>query len=42
MAQSYSEAISSSRRFLTIHPGNKDAAYASYLVAMSYYQQMRM
>jgi len=40
MAQSYPEAISSSRRFLTIHPGNKDAAYANYLVAMSYYQQI--
>ena len=40
MAQSYPEAISSSRRFLTIHPGNKDAAYASYLIAMSYYQQI--
>ena len=40
MAQAYPEAISSSRRFLTIHPGNKDAAYANYLVAMSYYQQI--
>ena len=40
MAQSYPEAISSSRRFLTIHPGNKDAAYANYLIAMSYYQQI--
>jgi len=34
MAQSYPEAVSSSRRFLTIHPGNKDAAYANYLIAM--------
>ncbi len=40
MAQKYPEAISSSQRFLTIHPGNKDAAYASYLTAMSYYQQI--
>ena len=40
MAQSYPEAVSSSRRFLTIHPGNKDAAYANYLIAMSYYQQI--
>ncbi len=40
MAQQYPEAISSAQRFLTIHPGNKDAAYASYLVAMSYYQQI--
>ncbi len=40
MAQKYPEAISSAQRFLTIHPGNKDAPYASYLVAMSYYQQI--
>ena len=40
MAQKYPDAISSAQRFLTIHPGNKDAAYASYLIAMSYYQQI--
>ena len=40
MAQQYPDAISSSRRFLTIHPGNKDAPYANYLIAMSYYQQI--
>ena len=40
MAQKYPDAVSSSQRFLTIHPGNKDAAYANYLIAMSYYQQI--
>ena len=40
MAQSYPDAISSAQRFLTIHPGNKDAPYADYLIAMSYYQQI--
>ena len=40
MAQQYTDAISSSQRFLTIHPGNADAPYANYLVAMSYYQQI--
>lgn len=40
MAQKYPDAISSAQRFLTIHPGNKDAAYASYLIAMSHYQQI--
>ena len=40
MAQKYPEAISSAQRFLTIHPGNKEAPYANYLVAMSYYQQI--
>jgi outer membrane protein assembly factor BamD len=40
MAQKYPDATSSARRFLTIHPGNKDAPYAYYLIAMSYYQQI--
>ncbi len=40
MARKFPDAIGSAQRFLTIHPGNKDAPYASYLVAMSYYQQI--
>jgi outer membrane protein assembly factor BamD len=40
MATKYPEAISSAQRFLTIHPGNKDAPYAHYLIAMSHYQQI--
>jgi outer membrane protein assembly factor BamD len=40
LAHKYSDAVSSAQRFLTIHPGNKDAPYAHYLVAMSYYQQV--
>jgi outer membrane protein assembly factor BamD len=40
LARKYPEAISSAQRFLSIHPGNKEAPYASYLVAMSYYQQI--
>ena len=40
MAADYTNTISSAQRFLTIHPGNEDAPYASYLVAMSYYQQI--
>jgi outer membrane protein assembly factor BamD len=39
-ARKYSDAVSSAQRFLTIHPGNKDAPYANYLVAMSYYNQI--
>src|SRR4029453_8334286 len=39
-AQKYTESISSAQRFLTIHPGNVEAPYAHYLVAMSYYQQI--
>jgi outer membrane protein assembly factor BamD len=40
LAEKYPEAVSSAQRFLTIHPGNKDAPYANYLIAMSYYQQI--
>ncbi len=40
MAQQYPQTISSAQRFLTIHPGNAEAPYAHYLVAMSYYQQI--
>jgi outer membrane protein assembly factor BamD len=40
LAQKYTESISSAQRFLTIHPGNSEAPYAHYLVAMSYYQQI--
>ena len=40
LARKYPDAVSSARRFLTIHPGNKEAPYANYLVAMSYYQQI--
>jgi outer membrane protein assembly factor BamD len=36
----YPDAISSARRFLTIHPGNAEAPYAHYLISMSYYQQI--
>ena len=40
LAEKYPEAISSAQRFLTIHPGNAEAPYAQYLIAMSYYQQI--
>ncbi|HVF84211.1 MAG TPA: outer membrane protein assembly factor BamD [Sphingomicrobium sp.] len=40
MAKKYPETVSSAQRFLTIHPGNKDAPYANYLIAMSYYNQI--
>ena len=40
LAHQYTDAISSAQRFVTIHPGNPDAPYAHYLMAMSYYQQI--
>ncbi|MET0307158.1 MAG: outer membrane protein assembly factor BamD [Sphingomonas sp.] len=38
--QDYPEAISSARRFLAVHPGNRDAPYAYYLIGLSYYEQI--
>ena len=40
LGRKYPQAVSSAQRFLTIHPGNEEAPYAQYLVAMSYYQQI--
>ena len=40
LAQKYTDAVNSARRFVTIHPGNAEAPYAQYLIAMSYYQQI--
>ncbi len=40
IAKKYNEAVSSAQRFVTIHPGNVDAPYAQYLIAMSYFEQM--
>jgi len=40
VGRNYNQAIESSRRFLSIHPGNKDAPYAYYLIAISYYEQI--
>ncbi|MES2753989.1 MAG: outer membrane protein assembly factor BamD [Pseudomonadota bacterium] len=40
MGKNYTDAIQSSQRFLSIHPGNRDAAYAYYLIALSYYEQI--
>ncbi|GMM94193.1 outer membrane protein assembly factor BamD [Qipengyuania sp. MTN3-11] len=40
VGQDYNKAIASASRFLSIHPGNKDAPYAYYLIALSYYEQI--
>lgn len=39
-AKQYNESIQSAQRFLAIHPGNKDAPYAYYLIALDYYEQI--
>lgn len=37
----YDEAILAAGRFVSLHPGHRDAAYAYYLIAISYYEQIR-
>jgi len=36
----YDEARSAAQRFLDFYPGDEDAAYAQYLLALSYYDQI--
>ncbi len=36
----YDEAINALDRFIELHPGNEDIAYAHYLKAISYYEQI--
>ncbi len=40
IARDYNKAIGNAQRFLSIHPGNKDAPYAYYLIALCYYEQI--
>ena len=40
LAGDHTKSIDSARRFLAIHPGNKDAPYATYLIALNYYEQI--
>lgn len=39
-AQEYPSAIQSAQRFLSLHPGNRDAPYAHYIIGMSHYEQI--
>lgn len=40
MANDYDEAILATERYLSLHPGNKDAVYAQYLRGLCYYEQI--
>ena len=40
LAHDYTASIQSAQRFLAVHPGNRDAAYAYYLVSLGYYEQI--
>jgi outer membrane protein assembly factor BamD len=36
----YDEAISAARRYVTLHPGNADAAYAQFIIGSAYYDRI--
>ena len=36
----FDEAITSAKRYVTLHPGSPDAAYAQYLIGSSYFEQI--
>jgi outer membrane protein assembly factor BamD len=40
MNKDYNKAIEGGQRFLSIHPGNKEAPYVYYLIALCYYEQI--
>src|ERR1700724_1364678 len=39
-AHEYSDCINSAQRYVALHPGSPDAAYAQYLIGSSYYDQI--
>jgi outer membrane protein assembly factor BamD len=39
-AELYDDCINSAKRYVTLHPGSPDAAYAQYLIGSSYYDQI--
>jgi outer membrane protein assembly factor BamD len=39
-AQKYDDCINAAKRYVTLHPGNPDAAYAQYLIGASFYDQI--
>jgi len=40
MDSDYDNAILAAERFLALHPGNQNAAYAHYIIAVSHYEQI--
>ena len=40
VAKDYNKSVQAAQRFLEIHPGNRDAPYAYYLIALCYYEQI--
>tara|TARA_R110002073_G_scaffold5765_6_gene35407 strand:- start:2601 stop:3440 length:840 start_codon:yes stop_codon:yes gene_type:complete len=39
-ANNYEEAISDAERFISLHPGNRNAPYAYYLIAISHFERI--
>src|SRR5262249_28602347 len=39
-AGAYEESINAAKRYITLHPGSSDAAYAQYLIGASYFDQI--
>ncbi len=37
----YDDAVSSAKRYLTLYPSTDDAAYATYIIGLSYYRQIK-
>jgi outer membrane protein assembly factor BamD len=37
----YDEAINGAKRYVTLYPANPDAAYAQYIIGLSYFRQIR-
>jgi outer membrane protein assembly factor BamD len=40
-AGAYDDSINAARRYITLHPGSPDAAYAQFLIGSSYFDQIR-
>jgi outer membrane protein assembly factor BamD len=39
-ANAYDDCINAAKRYISLHPGSEDAAYAQYLIGASYYDQI--
>ncbi|PZN93699.1 MAG: outer membrane protein assembly factor BamD [Alphaproteobacteria bacterium] len=40
VAGDFNESVASAQRFLSLHPGSREAPYAYYMIAISYYEQI--
>ena len=40
LSNRYDEAVNAADRFIALHPGDSDVAYAYYIIAISYYEQI--